>query len=120
MFSRANHARSLLDRANDLVEGSFHGNPLGVDAHHGKPGPLPVILMRDLGRREPPPLPPARARAPRLVRSTGAPPVPTLRNVFEYGARPAPEATPRAAMPAVRFEEPSPMTTLAAPEPAVV
>lgn len=78
-----------------------------------------AILMRDLGRREPPPLPPARARAPRLVRSTGAPPVPTLRNVFEYGARPAPEATPRAAMPAVRFEEPSPMTTLAAPEPAV-
>ncbi len=76
-----------------------------------------AILMRDLGRREPPPVPPARARAPRLVRSTGAPPFPISRNVFEYGTRPMPEATPRPAMPAVSLE-PLPMAA-PPPEPAV-
>ena len=56
----------------------------------------------------PAPVPEVRARTPRPVRSSAAPPVAIARNIFEYAPRPAPAATARP-MPVPTFE-PVPIT----------
>jgi hypothetical protein len=58
-----------------------------------------LVLMRDIGGGAPPPLAPPRARPARPVRSGSVPVPASTRNVFEYGARPAPEPTSRPAAP---------------------
>ena len=60
-----------------------------------------VVVMRDIGGGAPPPTARPRARPARPVRSGSAPLPVSTRNVFEYGPRPAPEATARPAAPAV-------------------
>ena len=55
-----------------------------------------ALLLRDAGRGAPAPLPPTRPRAARPVRPATTPPAAEItRNVFEFGSRPAPDATPR-------------------------
>ena len=74
-----------------------------------------ALLLRDLGGGAPAPLLPPRPRAARAVRSGTPPPAAMTRNVFEFGPRPAPEATAR---PAQQAPPLAPLLS-APPEPTV-
>lgn len=71
-----------------------------------------VLLLRD-GAAPPASPPPPRARRPAAVRRSPVPPVESMRNVFEYGSRPAPEAPIYEPPPVIALPEEMPPPTVA-------